>query len=120
MVIKKETQRIQVRDNIRGGPGRLENRHILEKEQMFGAATLLTEFYFDPGDGIGPHVHQDDPELYYILEGELTLCEDGKETVLTPGDASYAYGGVSHSIQNRSDRPARMLALILEPKKEEK
>ena len=63
MVIKKEAQRIQVRDNIRGGPGRLENRHILEKEQMFGAATLLTEFYFDPGDGIGPHVHQDDPEL---------------------------------------------------------
>lgn len=113
MVIRKEAMRLQVRDNVRGGPGRLENRHILEKEAMFGAATLLTEFYFDPGDGIGPHVHDGDAEVYYMLEGELTLVEDGKETVLCPGDASYAHSGVSHSIFNHTDAPARMLALIL-------
>ena len=114
MVIKKEAQRVQVRDNVRGGAGRLENRHILEKEQMFGKASLLTEFFFDPGDSIGPHVHDGDAEVYYMLEGQLTLIEDGKETVLMPGDASYAHSGVSHSIENRTDAPARMLALILE------
>lgn len=113
MVIRKEDMRLQVRDNVRGGPGRLENRHILEKEAMFGSATLLTEFFFDPGDGIGPHVHDGDAEVYYMLEGELVLNEDGRETVLRPGDASYAHSGVSHSIVNKTDRPARMLALIL-------
>lgn len=113
MVIRKEDQRLQVRDNIRGGQGRLENRHILEPEQMFGSASLLTEFYFDPGDSIGPHVHDTDAEVYYMLEGQLTLIEDGKELVLRPGDASYAHSGTSHSIENRSGAPARMLALIL-------
>lgn len=113
MVIRKEQQRLQVRDGVRGGRGRLENRHIVEAEAMFGSASLLTEFFFDPGDGIGPHVHDSDAEVYYLLEGELTLTENGQETVLRPGDASYAHSGVSHSIENRSDRPARMLALIL-------
>ena len=113
MVIRKDEMRLQVRDNVRGGPGRLENRHILEREAMFGSATLLTEFYFDPGDGIGPHVHADDAEVYYILEGELTLNEDGRETILRPGDASYAHSGVSHSIVNKTEKPARLLALIL-------
>lgn len=52
-----------------------------------------------------------------MLEGELTLTENGKDFVLRPGDASYAHSGTSHSIQNRSQAPARMLALILKIKK---
>lgn len=113
MVIRKEAQRVQVRDSIRGGNGRLENRHIIEPDAMFGSATLFTEFFFDPGDSIGPHVHDGDAEIYYLLEGTLTLIEDGRETALRPGDASYAHSGVSHAIENRSDKPARMLAVIL-------
>lgn len=113
MVIRKEAQRVQVRDSIRGGNGRLENRHIIEPDAMFGSATLFTEFFFDPGDSIGPHVHDSDAEVYYLLEGTLTLIEDGRETELHPGDASYAHSGVSHAIENRSDESARMLAVIL-------
>ena len=113
MVIRKEAQRVQVRDNVRGGNGTLENRHIIEPDRMFGSATLFSEFFFDPGDGIGPHVHDADAEVYYMLEGVLTLIEDGKETELRPDDASYAHSGTSHAIENRSDRPARMLAVIL-------
>lgn len=84
MVIRKEAQRVQVRDNVRGGNGTLENRHIIEPDRMFGSATLFSEFFFDPGDGIGPHVHDADAEVYYMLEGVLTLIEDGKETELGP------------------------------------
>ena len=113
MVIRKEVQRLQVRDNVRGGSGTLENRHIIEPEAMFGSATLFSEFFFDPGDSIGSHAHDSDAEVYYMLEGTLTLIEDGVETQLHPGDASYAHSGVSHAIENRTDRPARMLAVIL-------
>ena len=56
MVIRKEAQRVQVRDNVRGGNGTLENRHIIEPDRMFGSATLFSEFFFDPGDGIGPEI----------------------------------------------------------------
>jgi quercetin dioxygenase-like cupin family protein len=113
MVIRKADQRLQVRDNVRGGNGTLENRHIVEPDAMFGSATLFSEFFFDPGDSIGSHPHDNDAEVYYMLEGELVLIEDGVETVLKEGDASYAHSGVSHAIENRSDKPAKMLAVIL-------
>ena len=113
MVIRKEAQRLQVRDNVRGGKGTLENRHIIEPDAMFGSATLFTEFFFDPGDSIGVHAHDNDAEVYYMLEGTLTLVEDGVETELKAGDASYAHSGTSHAIENRLDKPAKMLAVIL-------
>ena len=113
MVIRKENQRLQVRDHVRGGNGRLENRHIIEPDAMFGSTTLFSEFFFDAGDSIGVHPHDNDAEVYYMLEGQLTLIEDGVETVLNEGDASYAHSGTAHAIENRSDKPARMLAVIL-------
>lgn len=113
MVIRKEKQRVQVRDNVRGGNGRLENRHILEPDAMLGKCTLFTEFFFDPGDGIGPHPHGPDAEVYYVLEGELTVTEDGTETTLRPGDAAFAANGAVHSVENRGEKRARMLAVVL-------
>ena len=113
MVIRKEVQRLQVRDNVRDGNGTLENRHIIEPDAMFGSCTLFSEFYFDAGDSIGVHPHDNDAEVYYMLEGQLTLIEDGVETELHEGDASYAHSGTSHAIENRTDKPAKMLAVIL-------
>lgn len=104
---------MQVRDHVRGGNGRLENRHILDPEVMMQKCSLFTEFFFDPGDGIGPHPHGPDAEIYYVLEGELTLTEDGVTSVLNPGDAAILGNGSTHSVENRSDHNARMLAVIL-------
>ena len=73
MVIRKEVQRLQVRDNVRGGNGTLENRHIIEPDAMFGSCTLFSEFYFDAGDSIGVHPHDNDAEVYYMLEGQPLL-----------------------------------------------
>ena len=113
MIVKKEDQRIQIRDHVRGGAGTLENRHILAPDGMLGKCTLFTEFFFDPGDGIGPHPHGPDAEIYYVLEGSLTVTEDGAESLLEPGDAALCVPGCTHSVENRTDLPARMLAVIL-------
>jgi uncharacterized cupin superfamily protein len=52
------------------------------------------------------HTHED--ELVYVLEGELTLIEDGGETQLGAGDcATFAKNsGNGHHMINRSDAPA--------------
>jgi quercetin dioxygenase-like cupin family protein len=113
MIVRKAEQRVQVRDHVRGGPGTLENRHILEPDAMLGKCTLFTEFFFDPGDGIGPHPHGPDAEIYYVLEGALTVTENGAESLLHEGDSALCPPGCTHSVENRSDRPARMLAVIL-------
>jgi len=51
------------------------------------------------------HWHSHEDELVYVLEGELTLVEDGGETVLRAGDcATFPKGtGNGHHMINKSD-----------------
>jgi len=50
------------------------------------------------------HWHRNEDEFVYVLEGEITLCEDHGETVLKPGDAAgfKANSGVVHCLINRT------------------
>jgi uncharacterized cupin superfamily protein len=53
-------------------------------------------------------------ELIYVLEGEVVLVEEGGvEEVLRAGDAAGwpANVKIGHSIENRSDAPARLLEI---------
>lgn len=113
MIRRKDEMRLQVRDNIRGGSGRIENLHIFEPEELEGKCTLCSVFELDPGDSIGGHAHEADGEIYYVLRGELVVTEDGTEHVLYAGDASYTCGGSSHAIENRSGEKASFMAIIL-------
>lgn len=57
------------------------------------------------------HWHSHEDEFVYVLEGELTLIEDGGETVLKAGDcAAFPKNtGNGHHMINRSDRTALYL-----------
>jgi len=54
------------------------------------------------------HWHSDEDELVYVLEGEVTLVEDGGEAVLRAGDcASFPKGtGNGHHLINKSSATA--------------
>ena len=54
------------------------------------------------------HWHSHEDEFVYVLEGELTLVEDGGETVLRAGDcAAFPKGsGNGHHLINRSSAMA--------------
>ena len=54
------------------------------------------------------HWHEAEDEFVYVLEGEITLIEDGGTTVLQPGDAAGFKAGVAnaHHLVNRSQRDA--------------
>src|SRR5882672_10929679 len=57
------------------------------------------------------HWHSHEDEFVYVLEGELTLVEDGGETVLHAGDcATFAKGtGNGHHMINKSGTMAMYL-----------
>jgi uncharacterized cupin superfamily protein len=57
------------------------------------------------------HWQENEDEFVYVLEGEVTLCEDDGETVLEPGDAAAWKAGATngHCLVNRSDRDAVFL-----------
>ena len=59
------------------------------------------------------HWHDGEDEFVYIIEGEVVLVEDGGETLLRAGDCAAFPAGVrdGHHLQNRSNAPARFLAV---------
>jgi quercetin dioxygenase-like cupin family protein len=66
----------------------------------------------DPrGAGVPRHVHHNEDETFYILEGELTAVVGDERIDVGAGDYLFAPRGVAHSYVVRSER-ARMLATI--------
>lgn len=57
------------------------------------------------------HWHETEDEFIYVLDGELVLLEDGKETVLKPGDCAgfKANSGNGHCLVNRTEKDATYL-----------
>jgi mannose-6-phosphate isomerase-like protein (cupin superfamily) len=68
---------------------------------------------FGAGRRLEAHVHTDEDDSFYILEGEITfeLGEDGEEVVAGPGTFVLVPPGVRHGFANHRDTPARILNL---------
>ena len=66
----------------------------------------------DPrGDGPPRHLHQNEDETFYILEGEVTALVGEERIDLSAGDYLFAPRGIAHSYVVRSEH-ARMLVTI--------
>ena len=68
---------------------------------------------FQANRTLEPHVHADEDDAFYILEGELTFAigDEGEEVVAGPGTFVLVPPGVRHGFSNRADTPVRMLNL---------
>ena len=76
-----------------------------------GGAYSLLEFSIT-GEGPPPHVHKNEDEAWYVVEGELTVLL-GERTVKAPaGSFIFAPRGLVHRFWNEAAEPARVLALI--------
>lgn len=72
---------------------------------------LFADHPVPAGYGVPLHVHRDEDELFYIVEGELTLLGKDGETVAGAGSFVHLPRGVPHGFANRSGKAARMLVL---------
>ncbi len=112
MIKTHDSMRVENREQMRGGPGNVRIQHIVEQENL-AHARLLAEIVLEPGDGIGPHQHQNETEYYYILAGSGTVTEDDGDKQVAAGDVVITGNGASHSIINTGTDTLRFLALIL-------
>lgn len=77
------------------------------------AGTLyLGEVTAAPGfAGPPPHVHQHLHDMFYVLEGTLTIIVDGTGHAAGPGTFACVPPGVVHTFRNDSDAAVRLLNL---------
>jgi mannose-6-phosphate isomerase-like protein (cupin superfamily) len=56
------------------------------------------------------HVHDDEDDAFYVLDGELTfLLAGGAEVAAPAGTFVLVPPGVEHTFENRTDAPVRIL-----------
>jgi len=61
------------------------------------------------GSGPPPHCHQDIDEMFYILEGELTLWLDGQILKLVKGSFARVPKGITHYFKITSKQACKAL-----------
>ena len=102
-----------------GYPAPFRSRVAGRERKVLGDLAGLTQFGVNltrlkPGAASAlRHWHENEDELVYVLEGELTLIEDQGETLLRPGDAAGFKAGVpnGHHLLNKSSRDALYLEM---------
>lgn len=96
-----------------GGNGNVQMKVLATADEMYKGARLFNHVTLQPGCSLGFHHHEHETEFYYIIKGEGVFNDNGTEVVLKAGDLGATGYGEGHSIENRSDEPMEMIALIV-------
>src|SRR5215207_4995483 len=63
------------------------------------------------GRELEAHVHADEDDAFYILDGVLTFVFGDEQVPAPPGTFVLVPPGVSHGFRNDGDRPVRMFSI---------
>ena len=79
-------------------------------EETGGAFTLFEEAT-SPGSSAFPHLHHEEDQAFYIVEGEHEFVCDGRAFGARPGSFVYVPRGTVHFFENVGETPGRLLIL---------
>jgi len=79
-------------------------------EDTGGAFTLFEEI-LAPQDRALPHLHHEEDQAFYVLEGDCQFVCDGHAFAAGKGSFVYVPRGIVHSYQNVGTEPGRLLIL---------
>jgi quercetin dioxygenase-like cupin family protein len=97
------------------GAGKTVHEEDYAKEIVFStddfeeAGHLLQVVTVPPRTKQRLHLHREQTEVFYILEGEAVLQIRGQDYVARPGDAFICSPGDTHSLWNQSDEDFRVI-----------
>lgn len=90
--------------------GGIVMKRLLSGEQTAGQFCLL-ENESDGNTRTPIHVHAEDDETVYIMDGELTAVMNGQPRRLTAGESIFLPRGIPHQLMNMSGNPCRYILI---------
>ncbi len=77
-----------------------------------GGSMAALEILAVPGGGPPPHVHANEDEAWYVLDGEFEVLQGDKTLRLAAGGFAFVPRGTLHRFENVSDTPSRVLIIF--------
>jgi mannose-6-phosphate isomerase-like protein (cupin superfamily) len=84
---------------------------VLVPGKSTGGALSVLEFTDSAGHAPPLHIHEDEEEVWIVLDGKITFFVGDRKFDLEPGQVAYGPRGVAHSYLVRSDK-ARLAAVF--------
>lgn len=82
---------------------------ILVSGEMTGGLSTTLVQTSPPGGGPPPHVHLNEDETFYVVEGEFELLKDGEWVKCPAGSSCHAMRGSVHTFRNSGKTEGKML-----------
>ena len=74
----------------------------------------VSEWWLDPGsEGVPPHLHENNEEVFIVMEGTVTFHLAGQEIEAAAGSFLRIPPGVSHGFRNADERRAGVLNFFM-------
>ncbi|MBQ3136188.1 MAG: cupin domain-containing protein [Clostridia bacterium] len=114
MIKNSADMKTEIKKQMRGGNGQAIIKNVFDKGEYKGASRLIATIKLEPGCSIGPHVHENEEEIFYIIKGTASYNDNGKNVILNSGDSCICLSGQEHSVANESkDETLEIFAVIL-------
>lgn len=113
MICRKGEHRTEVRENTRGGSGKVFIDHLFEEEQTKNITRMFSYVTLEPGTSLGYHVHKNEMEYFLILKGSAKVNDNGTDCILYPGDTMFTDDGEGHYMEACEGEPMEYLAVII-------
>ncbi|AWV00665.1 cupin domain-containing protein [Burkholderia sp. JP2-270] len=102
---KQENKVIRVLDTV--------DITIRMSRQSTGGRFAVFEECVPPGYGVPTHIHKNEDEMFYIVEGTYHIWCEGRALVATPGDTVLLPRGIPHSFYNAGDTVSKTINTYL-------
>lgn len=113
-MIRRQKEHNHVKsDNPLNGTGCLNAIEIISQDEFYNKGRMFNIVTLKKGSSVGIHFHNDEQEIYHILEGKATYHDNGVDKLIEKGDTTICLSGECHGISNESDDDLVFIALIL-------
>lgn len=100
-----------VKERIHEGEGLCEHSGVFGGSDFDTPVRFVNYTIIPPNGSFGQHKHDDDNEMYIVLEGSGEYTQEGETAHVREGDIMINAPFASHGIENTGDVPMRLLVI---------
>jgi quercetin dioxygenase-like cupin family protein len=86
--------------------------HFKLRGELTGGSFAIVEHPIEPGILVDPHVHRNEDEMSFVLDGRIWARVGDHEVEAVTGSYVWKPRGVLHTFWNPGPEPARILEII--------